>query len=95
MQCSILFGWSIAMWRFQKRGQNAPMMPVHFRIKYKILLLTYKRLNGKAPQYLAFLLEEYAPCRTLRSSIQCLLKEKKDQLKSSGDKAFSVAAPWL
>ena len=33
-------------------------LPIKFRIEYKILLLTYKALNGLAPQYLSDLLIE-------------------------------------
>uniref|UniRef100_A0AAR2KJT6 Reverse transcriptase domain-containing protein n=1 Tax=Pygocentrus nattereri TaxID=42514 RepID=A0AAR2KJT6_PYGNA len=42
-------------------------LPVKFRIDYKILLLTYKALNGLAPQYLSELLSYYEPSRLLRS----------------------------
>ena len=70
-------------------------LPVQTRIRYKIILLTFKCLNGKAPKYLADLLEAYNPARSLRSSSQNLLKEKPGRLKSYGDRAFSVAAPRL
>ena len=42
-------------------------LPVKFRIEYKILLLTYKALNGLAPQYLSDLISYYQPTRPLRS----------------------------
>ena len=70
-------------------------LPVKQRIKYKLILLTFKCLHGKAPKYLSDLLETYQPARSLRSSTQCLLKEKPSRLKSYGDRAFSVAAPRL
>ena len=70
-------------------------LPVQYRISFKILLLTYKCLHGKAPAYLSALLECYVPARSLRSSSQFLLKEKKAKLKTYGDRAFSVAAPRL
>ena len=44
-------------------------LPMEHRISYKILLLTYKALNGHAPQYLAALISKYVPPRPLRSSI--------------------------
>jgi hypothetical protein len=70
-------------------------LPIPFRIRYKILLLTHKCVHGKAPQYLSSLLQEYTPTRSLRSSEQHLLKEKKVRLKTYGDRAFSASAPRL
>ena len=70
-------------------------LPVQQRIYYKVLLLAYKCIHGLAPSYLCSLLEEYQPARSLRSSSQYLLKEKKGRLKTYGDRAFSVAAPHL
>lgn len=43
-------------------------LPVKFCIDYKILLLTYKALNGLAPQYRSELLVFYEPPRLLRSN---------------------------
>ena len=43
-------------------------LPVRQLITYKILLLTYKALNGMAPRYIADLLQPYTPMRQLRSS---------------------------
>ena len=40
-------------------------LPVEHRISYKILLLTYKALNGHAPQYLAASISKYVPPRPL------------------------------
>ena len=68
---------------------------IPFRIEYKLLLLTYKCLNGKAPEYLASLLGPYKPQRQLRSCDQDLLAEKRARLKTYGMRAFSVAAPKL
>ena len=42
-------------------------LPVKQRIDFKILLLTYKALNGLAPAYLREQLVPYSPTRTLRS----------------------------
>ena len=42
-------------------------LPVKFRKKSKILLLTYKSLHGLAPQYLSDLLHLHIPSRTLLS----------------------------
>ena len=49
-------------------------LPVRQRITYKILLLTYKALNGMPPKkYIADLLQHYTPTRQLRSSAKNLL----------------------
>ncbi len=42
-------------------------LPTKHRIDFKILLITYKALNGLAPQYLSELLSHYSPPRPLRS----------------------------
>ncbi len=42
-------------------------LPIKHRIHFKILLITYKALNGSAPQYLSELLSHYSPSRLLRS----------------------------
>ena len=67
-------------------------LPVRQRITYKILLLTYKALNGMAPKYIAGLLQPYTPTRQLRSS-KNLLVTPKSNLKFYGDRSFQVAAP--
>ena len=61
----------------------------------KILLLTYKALNGTAPNYIADLLQPYTPMRQLRSSSKNLLVTPKSNLKFYGDRPFQVAAPRL
>ena len=70
-------------------------LPVSQRILFKILLLTYKALNGLAPAYISDLLSRYIPARQLRSSTQFLLKVPTSNLKTYGDRAFSVCAPKL
>ncbi len=47
--------------------QSLHWLPIKFRISYKIVLLTYKALNGLAPAYLTSLLSRYNPTRSLRS----------------------------
>ena len=75
--------------------QDLHWLPVSHRIEYKIIFLTHKCLQGKAPSYLSTLLQKYVPARSLRSGDQHLLVEKRSKLKSYGDRAFSVAAPRL
>ena len=69
-------------------------LPVEYRSQYKILLLVYKSLHGKGPAYLASMLEEYSPIRSLRSATQLRLNEPRVK-KRYGDRAFSVAGPSL
>ena len=86
--------------RKRKRDHVTPLMkhlhwlPVRKRIDYKILLLTYKALNGEAPVYLSELLQPYEPPRTLRSADQLRLTEKRT-VSTLGDRAFAAAAPKL
>ena len=70
-------------------------LPVKFRIDYKILLLTYKALNGLAPQYLSELLSHYEPSRLLRSQGAGLLLVPRINKVTSGGRAFSYKAPQL
>ncbi len=42
-------------------------LPINHRIDFKIVLITYKALNGLALQYLSELLSHYSPPRPLRS----------------------------
>ena len=70
-------------------------LPVEFRIKYKILLLTYRGLHGLAPTYITELLVPYTPPRTLRSSTEQLLVVQKYRLKNFGARSFETAAPAL
>ena len=55
-------------------------LPVKQRIDFKILLLTYKALNGLAPAYIRELLTPYTPARTLRSMDNNLLEPPKCRL---------------
>ena len=85
----------------QKRGEHITptlielhWLPVECRIKYKILLLVFKCLHGKAPAYLADIIRPYTPSRTLRSGNQHLLAVPPTKRKY-GDRAFAVCGPWL
>ena len=70
-------------------------LPVHLRIEFQVLLITYKALRGQAPTYIQDLLQPYQPSRSLRSSSQNLLVKPRFNLNSYGKRAFSVAAPDL
>lgn len=70
-------------------------LPVEYRVKYKVLLYTFKALNGLAPQYICDLVEEYRPTRTLRSSTQSLLVVPSCRTATYGSRSFIVSAPTL
>lgn len=68
---------------------------MHFRIDFKVLLITYEALNGLTPQYISDLLSLYNPAHTLRSSGRCLLSVPEWLLKIKVDRAFEIRAPRL
>ena len=70
-------------------------LPVEQRINFKILLITYKALNGQAPTYITDLLSYYRPARPLHSSTQNLLRNPRYNLKNYRGQSFAVAAPRL
>ena len=70
-------------------------LPVPLRIDFKLLLLTYKIVNGLAPSYLCELLIPRNLPRELRSSSTCNFKIPQARTTSYGDRAFSIAAPQL
>ena len=87
--------------RKKKRDHITPVMkqlhwlPIRQRIKYKICLMTYKALDGSAPDYISSLLTRYEPPRVLRSASTCLLRPKFHNLKNTGGRAFAVVAPQM
>ena len=70
-------------------------LPVEYRVQYKILLVTYKALQGQAPSYIKDLLQFCTTGRTLRSSARDDLYVPRTKLRTYGDRAFSAAAPNL
>jgi hypothetical protein len=71
-------------------------LPVHQRIVYKLLLLTYKALHGLAPSYLSDLLTlRENTSRSSRANDQNLLVAPRSNTKTYGDRDFRVAAPRL
>lgn len=70
-------------------------LPIKFRIDFKILVLTFRALNGQAPQYITDLLCIYSPGRSLRSAGQSLLIVPKTRYKTWGDLSFEAVAPRL
>jgi hypothetical protein len=70
-------------------------LPVKQRIVFKVLLITFKIINGYAPSYLSSLLESYIPKRALRSASKGLLKVPRSATSTYGDRAFSIATPKI
>jgi hypothetical protein len=70
-------------------------LPVDKWISYKILLLTFKYMHREGPLYLSDLVHKYAPPCRLRSSKSNQLSIPRSNLRTIGDRSFSVAAPTL
>jgi len=70
-------------------------LPIKHRINFKILLITYKALNGLAPQYFSELLTHYSPSRLLRSQNSGQLIIPRISKSTAGGRSFSYLAPKL
>ena len=70
-------------------------LPINSRITYKILLFTFKALNGHCPSYLSSLLHPCDARYNIRSVTHNRLKQPKSRLCNYGDQSFSVVAPRL
>ena len=70
-------------------------LPVRKRIEYKLLVLVHRALYDGTPGYLAALLFQHAPRRSLRSAGGLLLEVPKVNLERFGRRAFACAGPTL
>ena len=70
-------------------------LPVEYRIKFKVLLLTYRAIHKTGPSYLSDLITVHIPVRDLRSSNSTRLDVPRTNLKTMGGRAFCAAAPDL
>ena len=70
-------------------------LPIQFHIDFKVLLITFKALNGLAPPHLKDLLHPYIPAQTLRSQNAGLLIVPRVGKCILGGRAFSYRAPLL
>ena len=70
-------------------------LPIHKRITYKILLLTFLVVNGNSPEYLSELLVLLKPSRVLRSANQPIFTQLHSFIKTFGNRAYVIAAPKL
>ncbi|KAF7246708.1 hypothetical protein EYD10_07374, partial [Varanus komodoensis] len=55
--------------------QQLHWLPIEVRAQFKVLVMTYKALNGLGPGYLKERLRPYMPSRPLRSAGEALLRE--------------------
>ena len=69
-------------------------LPVKQRVTYKIILLTFRALNGLAPIYIADMLHHHRPTRALRSADNNDLQVPSTSSRY-GDRAFAASAPRL
>ncbi len=70
-------------------------LSIKHRIDFTILLITYKTLNGLAPQYLIKLLSHYSPPHPLRSQNSGNLILPRISKSTAGGRSFSYLAPKL
>ncbi len=70
-------------------------LPIKHHIDFKILLITYKALNGLAPQYLSKLLSHYSPPCPLRFQNSGRLIIPRISKSTAGGRSFSYLAPKL
>uniref|UniRef100_A0A8C6Q775 Reverse transcriptase domain-containing protein n=1 Tax=Nothobranchius furzeri TaxID=105023 RepID=A0A8C6Q775_NOTFU len=70
-------------------------LPLHTRINFKILLLTFKAFHNLAPHYLTDLVHIVTSSRSLRSSSSIHLSVPSFHLSTMGSRAFSCTAPKL
>ena len=70
-------------------------LPVNFRIKYKIALLTYKALNNLSPLYIRDMIAIKEKTRTLRSNNKHLLKHPNIGKNLYNCRSFTFAAPQI
>ena len=74
--------------------QQLHWLPIDKRLQFKILVHTYRCLNGSAPSYMKDMLKPYTPDQRLRSSNQEYLEIPKSTT-SSSTRSFNFAAPTL
>ena len=95
--------WQPDLSRVQIRDQHITLilgqrywLPIKHRIDYKINLLTFLAIHGKAPVYIRELVPQFRPVRPLRSlNMGVLLDVPRSSTKSFGDRTFAYAAPHL
>ena len=80
--------------RISRHLKELHWLPVTERIKFKVLLITYKSLNNLSPDYIKNLFQYYTQPRSLRSLSRKLLIVKRTRTKY-GTRALSNCGPKL
>ncbi len=96
-QSCITESW-VGVWKYDHNSlvlSTLHWLPIKHCINFKILLITYKALNGLAPQYLSELLSHYSPPRPLRSQNSGHLIIPRISKSTAGGRSFSYLAPKL
>ncbi len=99
--CSVQNAAARVLTRTRKYDHIGPVLstlhwlPIKHRIDFKILLITYKALNGLAPQYLSELLSHYSPPRPLRSQNSGVLIIPRISKSTAGGRSFFYLVPKL
>ena len=75
--------------------QKLYWLPVEHHIIFKVLLMTFKCLNGTVPSYLSDLIRRYIPRRNLTPANGHRLFDVKYNLRNYVFRSFSVAPPQL
>ena len=75
--------------------QELHWLPIKSRIKFKLLTMVFRCIQGSAPVYLQEIIQSYKPKHNLRSNSQNLLNQMRVRTKLFGDRAFAKAAPEL
>ena len=70
-------------------------LPVNKRIEFKVLLITFKAMNGLAPGYIAGMVKKYKPSQVLRSGQGNELCRTNPKMTTYGHRAYTYAAPKL
>jgi exonuclease III len=67
-------------------------LPVEYRVRFKVLTLTYKAIHGEAPKYISDYVTIRQTGRNLRSSNHLRLEVPNYNLKTYGKRSFPVAS---
>ena len=70
-------------------------LPIHARIKYKLLSITWKTVNNQAPNYLKEIITLKKNTRSLRNNDSKLLEVNNCKTNSWGTRSFSNTSPML
>ncbi len=68
-------------------------LPIMFRIRFKVCVITFKALHESGPAYIRDMLKIKRSLYSLRSSAALTLEVPKTRHKTLGDRSFMSAAP--